>query len=157
MNIVLIQGTFLEEILSRPYRRLKVVCFFHCISSIYFYACCISCLASPSLNFISDLTPQLPGCLHSSLAKVPFSRKKKNRFNLNFTGFEPKPDLTCDITPYLLCSILLRDKHWQPSPVEPLNIFRLTFTSAGEECKSSVTDFTQMLFDMSVSKRIFAI
>lgn len=34
------------------------------------------CLTSSLLNFIFALTSQLPGCLHSSLAKVSFSRKK---------------------------------------------------------------------------------
>lgn len=115
----------------------------------YFYVCCISCLASPSLNFISALTPQLPGCLCSSLAKVPFSRKKKkkNCFNLNFIGFwtqarsyfwyNPLPALFSSPERETLTAISCR----------AFEHIQITFTSGGEESKSSATDFMQMLFD----------
>lgn len=76
-----------------------------------------------------------------------FQEKKKFCFNLNFTGFLTQTRSYFWYKPLSALFSFLREKHWPLSPVEPLNMFRLTFTSGGEESKSSATDFMQMLFD----------
>lgn len=140
-NAVLIQGIWSEEMFSRPY--IWATCFFHLISCTYFYTCCICDFASTALIFISALT-LFPGCLSSSLVKVPSSRKNK-LFNFNFSLFwTQNTSFSHNPLPALFS---WERKHWQLSPVEPLNLFILTFTSGGEKSKSSATDFMQIVFD----------
>lgn len=133
-------------LLMRNTFRIKLTCFFHCnylflgalhflhyffITELYF---CFYFSASwlLTLQFIKDV----------------LFKKKKKCFNPNFTGFWTQMRSYWWYKPYQLCSsLLLREKHWQQSPVESLNIFRLTFASGREESKSSATDFMQMMFD----------